>query len=187
MTSKPLPVAGRPLGETHVLRSEKLDMKMRPGGKEIETRGRAGARHAGVPAQSAGAASSDADRQGHGDRLRRAESHRVVPRPSTCAPRPIPRRTRRSAIASTSVTTSKRWKRASTRRPARCRRSTRRAISPMRRATARRAPPKASLDRRSQPDRAGYRRAHVGRERHRPPPTRSAWTSAPATSPPRAT
>ena len=38
MTSKPLPVAGRPLSETHVLRSEKLDMKMRPGGKEIETR-----------------------------------------------------------------------------------------------------------------------------------------------------
>ena len=37
VTSKPLPVAGRPLSETHVLRSEKLDMKMRPGGKEIET------------------------------------------------------------------------------------------------------------------------------------------------------
>jgi lipopolysaccharide export system protein LptA len=37
VTSKPLPVAGRPIGETHVLRSEKLDMKMRPGGREIET------------------------------------------------------------------------------------------------------------------------------------------------------
>jgi lipopolysaccharide export system protein LptA len=36
VTSKPLPVAGRPLSETHVLRSEKLDMKMRPGGREIE-------------------------------------------------------------------------------------------------------------------------------------------------------
>ncbi len=36
VTSKPLPVAGRPLGETHVLRSDKLDMKMRPGGREIE-------------------------------------------------------------------------------------------------------------------------------------------------------
>jgi lipopolysaccharide export system protein LptA len=36
VTSKPLAVAGRPLGETHVLRSEKLDMKMRDGGKEIE-------------------------------------------------------------------------------------------------------------------------------------------------------
>jgi lipopolysaccharide export system protein LptA len=37
VTSKPLPVPGRPLGEAHVLRSEKLDMKMRPGGREIET------------------------------------------------------------------------------------------------------------------------------------------------------
>jgi lipopolysaccharide export system protein LptA len=36
ITSKPLPAPGRTLGETHVLRSEKLDMKMRPGGKEIE-------------------------------------------------------------------------------------------------------------------------------------------------------
>ncbi len=36
VTSKPLPVAGRPLGETHVLRSDKIDMKMRPGGREIE-------------------------------------------------------------------------------------------------------------------------------------------------------
>ena len=36
VTSKPLPVAGRPIGETHILRSEKLDMKMRPGGREIE-------------------------------------------------------------------------------------------------------------------------------------------------------
>jgi lipopolysaccharide export system protein LptA len=36
VTSKPLPVAGRPIGETHVLRSEKLDMTMRPGGREIE-------------------------------------------------------------------------------------------------------------------------------------------------------
>jgi lipopolysaccharide export system protein LptA len=34
--SQPIAVAGRPIGETHVLRSEKLDMKMRPGGKEIE-------------------------------------------------------------------------------------------------------------------------------------------------------
>ncbi len=37
VTSKPLPVAGRQLGETHVLRSDKLDMKMRPGGREIES------------------------------------------------------------------------------------------------------------------------------------------------------
>jgi lipopolysaccharide export system protein LptA len=36
VTSKPLPLAGRPIGETHVLRSEKIDLKMRPGGKEIE-------------------------------------------------------------------------------------------------------------------------------------------------------
>jgi lipopolysaccharide export system protein LptA len=36
VASKPLPVAGRQLSETHVLRSEKLDMKMRPGGREIE-------------------------------------------------------------------------------------------------------------------------------------------------------
>ena len=36
VTSKPLPVAGRPISETHVLRSEKIDMKMRPGGREIE-------------------------------------------------------------------------------------------------------------------------------------------------------
>lgn len=37
VTAKPLPVAGRQIGETHTLRSEKLDMKMRPGGREIET------------------------------------------------------------------------------------------------------------------------------------------------------
>ncbi len=36
VTSKPLAVAGRPLSETHVLRSETLEMKMRPGGREME-------------------------------------------------------------------------------------------------------------------------------------------------------
>lgn len=36
VTSKPLPAPGRQLSETHVLRSDKLDMKMRPGGREIE-------------------------------------------------------------------------------------------------------------------------------------------------------
>ncbi len=37
VTAKPLPVPGRPLTETHVLRSETLEMKMRPGGREIES------------------------------------------------------------------------------------------------------------------------------------------------------
>jgi lipopolysaccharide export system protein LptA len=37
VASKPLPGAGRQLTETHILRSEKLDMKMRDGGKEIES------------------------------------------------------------------------------------------------------------------------------------------------------
>ncbi len=37
VTSKPLPFRGRPLSETHVLRSDALVMKMRPGGREIET------------------------------------------------------------------------------------------------------------------------------------------------------
>jgi len=37
VTSKPLPVAGRQLTETHVLRSDVIEMKMRPGGREIET------------------------------------------------------------------------------------------------------------------------------------------------------
>ncbi len=37
MTSKPLPAPGRQLGETHTLRSENIEMKMRPGGREIET------------------------------------------------------------------------------------------------------------------------------------------------------
>ena len=41
--------------------------------------------------------------------------------------------------------------------------------------------------RRPERDRARHRRAHVRRHRHRPPPTTSAWTSAPAISPPRAT
>ena len=36
VTAKPLPVPGRPLSETHILRSESFDMKMRPGGREIE-------------------------------------------------------------------------------------------------------------------------------------------------------
>jgi lipopolysaccharide export system protein LptA len=35
--SKPLPVPGRQLGETDVLRSENIEMNMRPGGREIET------------------------------------------------------------------------------------------------------------------------------------------------------
>jgi lipopolysaccharide export system protein LptA len=37
VTSKPLPAPGRQLGETHTLRSENMEMKMRPGGREIET------------------------------------------------------------------------------------------------------------------------------------------------------
>src|ERR1035437_6524750 len=37
VTSKPLPAPGRQLGDTHVLRSENIEMKMRPGGREIET------------------------------------------------------------------------------------------------------------------------------------------------------
>ena len=37
VTSKPLPAPGRQLSETHVLRSETLEMKMRPGGREIES------------------------------------------------------------------------------------------------------------------------------------------------------
>ena len=37
VTAKPLPVPGRQLSETHVLRSEALEMKMRPGGHEVES------------------------------------------------------------------------------------------------------------------------------------------------------
>jgi lipopolysaccharide export system protein LptA len=37
VNSKPLPAPGRQLGETHTLRSENIEMKMRPGGREIET------------------------------------------------------------------------------------------------------------------------------------------------------
>lgn len=37
VTSKPLPAAGRQPGETHVLRSDAIELKMRPGGQEIET------------------------------------------------------------------------------------------------------------------------------------------------------
>jgi len=37
VTTKPLPLPGRQLSETHVLRSDSLEMKMRPGGHEIET------------------------------------------------------------------------------------------------------------------------------------------------------
>ena len=37
VTSKPLAAPGRQLSETHVLRSETLEMKMRPGGREIES------------------------------------------------------------------------------------------------------------------------------------------------------
>ncbi len=36
VSSKPLPVKGRDLTETHILRSESLEMKMRPGGHEME-------------------------------------------------------------------------------------------------------------------------------------------------------
>jgi lipopolysaccharide export system protein LptA len=37
VTSKPLPAPGRQPGDTHTLRSENIEMKMRPGGHEIET------------------------------------------------------------------------------------------------------------------------------------------------------
>jgi lipopolysaccharide export system protein LptA len=37
VTSKPLPGTGRQPGETHVLRSEKVAMKMRPGGRDLES------------------------------------------------------------------------------------------------------------------------------------------------------
>jgi lipopolysaccharide export system protein LptA len=37
VTSKPLAAPGRQLSETHVLRSETLEMKMRPGGREMES------------------------------------------------------------------------------------------------------------------------------------------------------
>ena len=37
VTSKPLPAAGRQPAETHTLRSEAVEMKMRPGGRDIET------------------------------------------------------------------------------------------------------------------------------------------------------
>src|ERR1035438_7594173 len=36
VNARPLPVPGHELGETHVLRSENLEMKMRPGGHEID-------------------------------------------------------------------------------------------------------------------------------------------------------
>jgi lipopolysaccharide export system protein LptA len=37
VTSKPIAVAGHDPGETHVLRSEAIELKMRPGGKEMES------------------------------------------------------------------------------------------------------------------------------------------------------
>jgi lipopolysaccharide export system protein LptA len=37
VTAKPLPVAGRQISETHVLRADQLEMKMRPGGRELES------------------------------------------------------------------------------------------------------------------------------------------------------
>jgi len=37
VTAKPLPAAGRQPAETHVLRSDAVELKMRPGGREIET------------------------------------------------------------------------------------------------------------------------------------------------------
>jgi lipopolysaccharide export system protein LptA len=37
VTAKPLPAAGHELGETHVLRSDVIELKMRQGGKDIET------------------------------------------------------------------------------------------------------------------------------------------------------
>ena len=37
VTSKPLAVPGRQMSETHVLRSETLEMKMKPGGRELES------------------------------------------------------------------------------------------------------------------------------------------------------
>ena len=108
VTSRPLPMPNVQPGETHVLRSDRLEMKMRPGGREIATVITHSAGNLEFLPNSAGAAPPPSGRPGHRDRVRAAEPHRIVPRHSTSARRPTPPPTRRNAIAAQSITASKR-------------------------------------------------------------------------------
>ena len=81
VTSKPLPAPGRQLGETHTLRSENIEMKMRPGGREIETV----VTHAPGVLEFLPNLPTDHHRTLNGNdlihRLRPAKPHPIVPRP----------------------------------------------------------------------------------------------------------
>ena len=142
VTSKPLAVPGRQMSETHVLRSETLELKMRPGGREMES----------VVTKAPGTLEflpnlpvqhhRTLDGQRLRDCLRPAEPPGQLPRDQReDADRPDGRRaapqSRRRARPPAGN-----WRRASTPRPVTWRTCSRRAISPTRKATARRAPPK---------------------------------------------
>jgi hypothetical protein len=57
VTSKPVPAPKRQPGETHVLASSIVEMKMRPGGKESKTSWCRAPESSGIPAESPRAAS----------------------------------------------------------------------------------------------------------------------------------
>ena len=87
VTSKPIPSPGRALGETHVLRSDKFDMKMRPGGREYRnawspTRRAAWSSCRTCPPSTTACSTGNDMTIAYGA----AEPHRIVPRPPTREP-----------------------------------------------------------------------------------------------------
>ena len=142
VTSKPLAAPGRQLSETHVLRSETLEMKMRPGGREMES----------VVTKAPGtleflpnlpvAAPSHARRQGLRDRLRPAESPGQLSRRRRKDPH---RPDRRGAPPQSPAECDHQPRPGGPLRPQDeppAEHAADRATSPTRKATARRAPPK---------------------------------------------
>ena len=105
--SKPLPGRGRQLPETRVLRSEIVEMKMRPGGREIET----------VETHAPGTLEflpnrpvqrhRTLDGERHLDCLRRREPHRIASARRTSDPHRTRRRRSASATARGVLTRSK--------------------------------------------------------------------------------
>ena len=81
INSRPLPVANQAkLAETHILRSENLEMKMRPGGHEMESVVTHGAGTLEFQPNADFGPSSHRQRQRLSDRVRPPKSHRKLPR-----------------------------------------------------------------------------------------------------------
>ena len=116
VTARPLPAPGRQLSETHVLRAQSLEMKMREGGRDMETV----VTHApgtleflpNLPAQHHRTLDGDDMLIAYG----LAEPHRVFPRHQRADPHRSQRRRNASATGRPPSPPAANWRRASIRR-----------------------------------------------------------------------